>query len=104
MGKIRQLTRSAHKHKIRSSLRACRRSAWRVPVACRRNVVFYRYSLWDGTQNLETLTADDLMGQIADEVLGDGDLRTALQRMLQRGAQLPSGRRMQGLRELLERL
>ena len=66
--------------------------------------MFYRYSLWDGTQNLETLTADDLMGQIADEVLGDGDLRTALQRMLQRGAQLPSGRRMQGLRELLERL
>ena len=64
----------------------------------------YKYSLWDGTQDLETLSADDLMHQIADEVLGEGDLRSALQRMLQRGAQLPSGKRMQGLRELLERL
>ncbi len=64
----------------------------------------YRYSRWDGTQEIETLLADDLMGEIADEVLSDGDLRSALRRMFERGAQLPSGRRMSGLRELMDRL
>src|SRR5579875_2590682 len=64
----------------------------------------YRYSRWDGTQEIETLLADDLMSEIADEVLGDGDLRSALRRMMERGAQFPSGRRMSGLRDLMERL
>ena len=64
----------------------------------------YRYSRWDGTQEIETLLADDLLDDIANEVLGDGDLRSALRRMMDRGAQFPSGRRMHGLRELLDRL
>lgn len=66
--------------------------------------MLYRYSRWDGTQQIETFLADDLMDKIAEEVLGDGDLRTALRRMLQQGAQFPSGRRISGLRDLLERL
>lgn len=64
----------------------------------------YRYSRWDGTQQIEPFTAEDLMEQIADEILEEGDLRSALQRLLQRGAQFSSGRRMMGLQELLERL
>jgi uncharacterized protein with von Willebrand factor type A (vWA) domain len=64
----------------------------------------YRYSRWDGSQQIEALLADELMDEIADEVLGEGDLRSALRRMMERGAQLPSGRRMSGLRDLLERL
>jgi uncharacterized protein with von Willebrand factor type A (vWA) domain len=64
----------------------------------------YRYSRWDGTQEIEGLLADDLMNEIAEEILGDGDLRSALRRMLERGAQFPSGRRMRGLRDLMERL
>ena len=66
--------------------------------------MLFRYSRWDGSQDIQTLTADDLMKQIAEEVLGEGDLETALQRMLQRGMQLPTGRRVQGLRDLLDRL
>jgi uncharacterized protein with von Willebrand factor type A (vWA) domain len=64
----------------------------------------FRYSRWDGTQQIETLLTDDLFDEIADEVLSDGDLRSALRRMMDRGAQFPSGRRMSGLRELLDRL
>jgi uncharacterized protein with von Willebrand factor type A (vWA) domain len=66
--------------------------------------MLYRYSRWDGTQEIETFLADDLMGEISEEILGDGDLRTALRRMFERGAQFPSGRRVQGLRELMNRL
>jgi len=66
--------------------------------------MLYRYSRWDGTQEIESLLADDLMNEISEEILGDGDLRTALRRMFERGAQFPSGRRVQGLRQLLDRL
>lgn len=66
--------------------------------------MFYRYTRWDGSQELEPFTPDDVMDYIADESLRDGDLGSALRRLLQRGADFPSGRRMQGLQELLERL
>ncbi|MBM3945907.1 MAG: VWA domain-containing protein [SAR202 cluster bacterium] len=64
----------------------------------------HRYSRWDGTQHVDLITSADAMERIADELLDDGDLRTALRRMLQRGFQTPDGRRMMGLQELLERL
>src|SRR5436190_2814995 len=64
----------------------------------------YRYSRWDGSQDIEPFTADDLMQEIADEMLEDGDLQSALRRLLQRGAEFPSGRRMMGLQELLEKM
>lgn len=64
----------------------------------------YRYSRWDGTQEIDPFTSEDVMDQIADELLEDGTLRSALRRMLQHGAQFSSGRRMMGLQELLERL
>ncbi|HEY3118855.1 MAG TPA: VWA domain-containing protein [Chloroflexota bacterium] len=64
----------------------------------------YRYSRWDGSQDIEPFTADDLMREIADEMLEDGDLQSALRRLLQRGAEFPSGRRMMGLQELLEKM
>ena len=64
----------------------------------------YKYSRWDGAQNVDPVTSSDAMDRIADELLGDGDLRSALRRMLQRGMQLPNGQRMMGLQDLLERL
>src|SRR5436189_4304353 len=64
----------------------------------------YRYSRWDGTQDVELFTAEDVMEHIADELLDDGSLRSALRRMMQRGAEFSSGRRMMGLQELLDRL
>src|SRR4051812_37039772 len=65
---------------------------------------FYKYSHWDGTQDIELFTAEDVMEHIADEMLDDGSLRSALRRMMQRGADFSSGRRMMGIQELLDRL
>ncbi|HVA26505.1 MAG TPA: VWA domain-containing protein [Chloroflexota bacterium] len=64
----------------------------------------YRYRRWDGTQQIDPFTAEDAMDFIADHVLDEGDLRSALRRMLQRGAESPTGRRMEGLQDLLKRL
>lgn len=63
-----------------------------------------RYSRWDGTQQVDSFSADDIMQEVADEILAGGDLNRALQRLLQRGAQFPGGHRMMGLQEILERL
>ncbi len=64
----------------------------------------FRYSRWDGTQDVEPFTPEDLMEKIAEEMLEDGDLRGAMRRLMQRGGEFSSGRRMLGLQELLERL
>jgi uncharacterized protein with von Willebrand factor type A (vWA) domain len=67
-------------------------------------MVIYRYARWDGSQTLDPFTASDLMEHLADRLLDDGDLRSAIRDMLQRGANLPSGRRMSGLRDILDAL
>jgi len=64
----------------------------------------YRYSRWDGSQEIEPFTPEDVMEHIADDLLDDGSLRNALRRMMQHGAEFSSGRRMMGLQELLEKL
>ncbi|MEA2639579.1 MAG: hypothetical protein QOF51_973 [Chloroflexota bacterium] len=65
---------------------------------------FYRYSQWDGTQEIDAFTPEDVMEEISKEMLEDGNLRNALRRMMQRGAEFPNGRRMMGMQELLDRL
>ena len=64
----------------------------------------YRYSRWDGTQAVEPFTASDLMDYLADKILDEHDLRSALRELLQRGGDFQSGRHMPGLRDLLEQL
>src|SRR5438067_1301741 len=64
----------------------------------------YRYSRWDGSQDVEPFTAEDVMQEIAEDMLEDGDLKSALRRLMQRGAEFSSGRRMMGLQELLDKL
>jgi len=63
----------------------------------------YRYSRWDGTQQVAPFDPEELMESLADDLLADGDVRSALQRMLQRGFQRQDGHTM-GLQQLLERL
>jgi len=75
-----------------------------LSFARERLVSFYRYRRWDGTQQIDPFTPEDAMEFIADHVLDEGDLRSALRRMLQRGVDSPSGRRMEGLQDLLDRL
>src|SRR5215467_15128257 len=62
------------------------------------------YSRWDGSQRLEDLDADDLLGAMADDLTADGDLRNALRRLLQRGMHDPRGPQMPGLQDLLQQL
>jgi uncharacterized protein with von Willebrand factor type A (vWA) domain len=66
--------------------------------------MLFRYSRWDGTQNLSDLDADDLLAAISDDLMSDGDLWSALRRMFQRGTQDPQGQRMPGIQDLLDRL
>src|SRR6476661_7226349 len=63
-----------------------------------------RYSRWDGSQQLPDFDADDLLAAMADDLMSDGDLQRALQRLMRWGAQNRDGDKMPGLRDLLERL
>ena len=63
----------------------------------------YRYSRWDGTQQLFDLDAADLMDSLSEDVLEHDDLDRAIRNMLQRGLNR-EGQRTEGLRDLLERL
>jgi len=60
----------------------------------------YRYSKWDGSQGSLGLHHDDLMEELSDYLLSQGDLNSAMRMMMQRGLH---GKPM-GLQELLQRL
>jgi len=64
----------------------------------------YRYSEWDGTQEIPSLGADDVLEAITDDLMNFGDLQHALRNLLQRGMRNPLGQRLQGLRDLLQQL
>ena len=64
----------------------------------------FRYSPWDGTQRGFELDATDVMEQLTDDLLYHGDLNAALRRMLQDGFNDRNGERIQGLRDMLEKL
>ncbi len=64
----------------------------------------YRYSEWDGSQDVPPLDADDVLASITDDLLDFGDLQHALRNLLQRGMRDPLGQRPQGLRQLLQQL
>ncbi len=64
----------------------------------------FRYSPWDGTQRGFDLDALDVMEQLTDDLLYHGDLNSALRRMMQQGFEDRNGERIEGLREMLERI
>jgi uncharacterized protein with von Willebrand factor type A (vWA) domain len=63
----------------------------------------YRYSQWDGTQDIPSLDADSLLQSISDDLMNLGDLQHALRNLLQRGLRGPE-QHVPGLRELLQGL
>ena len=67
-------------------------------------VVRASYSRWDGTQQGFDLDAEAILAEINDDVMYHGDVGAALRRMMQQGFSDRDGRRVAGLRELLERL
>jgi uncharacterized protein with von Willebrand factor type A (vWA) domain len=64
----------------------------------------FRYSRWDGTQVGFDLDADSVLSEINDDLLYHGDLNAALRRMLNSGFEDRNGERVQGMKELMERL
>ena len=64
----------------------------------------YDYRRWDGSQESAADDADAVLSQLTDDLLANGDLQEALQRMLNRGWETPDGDRVQGLRDLLDQL
>jgi uncharacterized protein with von Willebrand factor type A (vWA) domain len=64
----------------------------------------YRYSHWDGTQDISAVDADDLMDAMADELTSHGDLNQALRNLMRRGMRGNMGSGFEGIRELMERL
>jgi uncharacterized protein with von Willebrand factor type A (vWA) domain len=64
----------------------------------------YRYSEWDGTQEIAGLDADEVLEALSDDLMNFGDLQHALRNLMQRGMRMPQGGRMEGLRDLLQQL
>ena len=64
----------------------------------------YRYSLWDGTQQIFDADASDIMDAISDDLLQHGDLTRALRDLFRNGMPNRDGDQMPNLRQLMERL
>ena len=64
----------------------------------------FTYSRWDGTQRGFELDADALFDELTDDLLYHGDVNSALRRMMQEGMRDRNGERLQGLRELMDKL
>src|SRR3990170_2537003 len=64
----------------------------------------FRYSRWDGSQQLPAFDADDVLDALSDDILAEGDVRRALQRLMQRGLRGTRGGDVPGLKRIMERL
>src|SRR5579872_886981 len=62
------------------------------------------YGAWDSTQHVMDLDAEALLDAMSDDLLEEGDLLRALQRLFRQGAQNQDGRRMPGLQDLMQQL
>ena len=66
-------------------------------------VTLYRYSQWDGTEDLPDVNPEDLMEQLAENLMSYSDLQYALRMMQQGGLRSGQGRRP-GIQDLLQKL
>src|SRR3954466_10848489 len=64
----------------------------------------FTYSRWDGTQVGFELDAERVLEEITDDLLYHGDLNAALRRLMQSGFRDRNGERVQGMREMMEKL
>jgi uncharacterized protein with von Willebrand factor type A (vWA) domain len=67
-------------------------------------MVAFRYSEWDGTQEIPGLDAGDVLEALSDDLMNFGDLQHSMRNLLQRGMRDANGNRLQGLRDLLQQL
>src|SRR3981081_2570583 len=64
----------------------------------------FSYGAWDGTQHILDLDAESLLDAMSDDLLEEGDLWRALQRLFRQGTQNQDGQHMPGLQDLLQQL
>jgi uncharacterized protein with von Willebrand factor type A (vWA) domain len=64
----------------------------------------FRYSRWDGTQRLDDLDAEEILDALSEDYMRTGDLRKALERMMQQGFMGRDGMRRMGMQDLMDRL
>ena len=68
--------------------------------------MMYKYSRWDGTQQIFPFDADEVMDALSEDLMNDNynDLMSAMQRLYRWGFDNQMGERMQGLQEMLDKL
>ena len=64
----------------------------------------FRYSRWDGTQQGFELDADSVIKEVTDELIHHGDPNAALRRIMQQGLRDRNGKKIEGLRDTVNRL
>ena len=64
----------------------------------------FDYRRWDGTQAGQVEDADAVLAGLTDDLLANGDLHEAIQRMMNRGWRGADGRDVEGIRQLLDRI
>jgi len=64
----------------------------------------FRYSEWDGTQDIFEPEADSLMSELERSLMNHGDLSYALRQLQRGGLQDSQGRRLPSIQDLLQRL
>ena len=64
----------------------------------------FRYSQWDGTQEVFGVDAEELMEHLSKDLLAHGDVWKALRDLFRRGMENRSGQRLPGLKDMMERL
>ena len=80
------------------------RKRWRLRLRAQPEPAHFAYSRWDGSQAGFDFDADHIFEELADDLLYHGDLASALRRLMAEGFRDRSGRRLEGLRDMLERL
>jgi uncharacterized protein with von Willebrand factor type A (vWA) domain len=64
----------------------------------------FTYSRWDGTQKGFSLDAEAVLDELTDDLLYHGDLNAALRRLMRDGMRDADGNRIEGIRDMLERI
>src|SRR3972149_5839353 len=64
----------------------------------------FRYSEWDGSQELFNMDADELMDKVGDDLMSNQNLSDILKRMMRNGMQNRQGKRLPGLQDMMQKL
>lgn len=64
----------------------------------------FRYSRWDGTQDIFGPDAEELLNAMSDSLIDNGSVEMALRDLMRRGMDDSSGNRMMGLQDIMESL